>query len=182
MLRKLLGLSFFLAYCSSIADKKPDVSIIWQEPVEKGRAKDIKRIASFLRAKFYNDLEMIAPADKKFAYAITDLNQDGQPEFLVIVKGNFFCGKYGCSTFILDGKYQQLSRLWAATPPFYVLKSTEKGWHSLGVYSDLDSCLHYVQWSNDGYSEKPWEQVCTSIINYRIKEYFAGTLTVDYKF
>lgn len=182
MLKLIFALSLMLSYCATVKEKAADLNVEWRQPIASPVDKDLKGIAAFLRATFYNDLEMIAPADRNFLFEVTDLNQDSEPEYLVIIKGNFFCGKHGCSAFLLDSRYNQISRFWAATPPVFVLKSKKAGWHSLGIHSDAKSCSHNVSWQNGSYVQKPWERPCIPTKNYTLEEYFTSKKMPVYKF
>ena len=182
MLKLIFALSLTLSHCATVKEKPPEPNVQWQQPLAGSPENELKGIAAFLRAKFYNDLEMIAPADRKFSYEVTDLNQDTEPEYLVIIRGNFFCGKHGCSAFLLDRRYNQISRFWAVTPPVFVLKYKKEGWHSLGMHSDTKSCSHKVSWQNGSYAQKPWEHPCASTKSFTLAEYFTSKKMPEHKF
>jgi hypothetical protein len=65
-----------------------------------------------------------------------DLNDDGQPEAIVYMTGDDWCGSGGCPTLVLTpagSSWKLVSSLSVAHTPIRVLSNKFYGWHSLGV-------------------------------------------------
>src|SRR3954471_10399769 len=79
-------------------------------------------------------LEAIDPAAYEFEYALTDLNEDGIQDAVVLLTGRNDCGSGGCAMQVLKGTasgfvYQSGSTISRA--PIRVLAERRGGWKSL---------------------------------------------------
>jgi hypothetical protein len=71
-----------------------------------------------------------------FEYALVDLNDDGTPDALVLLKDPNWCGSGGCTLLILRGKGGAFTLVSTATiinEPIKVAREREHGWHTLLV-------------------------------------------------
>ena len=76
--------------------------------------------------------------DKSTRYlsAFRDLNDDGIPEAIVYLMGQW-CGSGGCNLYILQkgaGSWKIVTSMTITNPPIRVLDRKWNGWHSLGVW------------------------------------------------
>ena len=78
-----------------------------------------------------------------------DLNGDGNPEAIVYLTGDGWCGSGGCSMLVLTQNAQHswriVGNISVTHRPISVLKSMSHGWHSIGV------------WESGGGILKPYE-------------------------
>lgn len=74
-----------------------------------------------------------------FDVAFDDLNQDGQDDAIVLLKGQNWCGSGGCAMLIFKGKASQnfdfVSKTTLVDNPIYSTTYTQSGWKQLLVYS-----------------------------------------------
>lgn len=74
-----------------------------------------------------------------FDVAFDDLNQDGQDEAIVLLKGLDWCGSGGCTMLIFQGKPNQqfdfLNKTTLVNTPVYSTTYIHNGWKQLLVYS-----------------------------------------------
>lgn len=74
-----------------------------------------------------------------FDVAFDDLNQDGQDEAVVLLKGQDWCGSGGCTMLIFQGRPHQqfdfLSKTTLVDTPVYSTTYMHNGWKQLLVYS-----------------------------------------------
>jgi hypothetical protein len=71
-----------------------------------------------------------------FEYALVDLNDDGTPDALVLLRDSQWCGTGGCTLLILRGKAGAFTLVSTATiinEPIKVAREREHGWHTLLV-------------------------------------------------
>jgi hypothetical protein len=104
-------------------------------------AEDIASLKSML-APDYRDFDQ-EPADSVFRAwppgfraASYDLDQDGTPELLVLLDGNYDCGSGGCSFRVYRRGKEGLRKVSGSTVtrlPIGVLESTSQGWRDLTV-------------------------------------------------
>ena len=71
--------------------------------------------------------------------AFDDLNQDGQDEAIVLLKGQDWCGSGGCTMLIFQGKsnhqFDFLSKTTLVDTPVYSTTYLHNGWKQVLVYS-----------------------------------------------
>ena len=96
----------------------------------------------FLRNYTEKDAEFLQPADKRFQFYKTDLNEDGQDEIFVRLMGPYFCGSGGCTFLILDKYGEQITRFTVTRAPFFKEPGLVNGWSLLlvkdnGVFKEL---------------------------------------------
>lgn len=74
-----------------------------------------------------------------FDVAFDDLNQDGQDEAIVLLKGQDWCGSGGCTMLIFQGKsnhqFDFLSKTTLVDTPVYSTTYMHNGWKQVLVYS-----------------------------------------------
>ena len=71
-----------------------------------------------------------------FEYALVDLNDDGTPEALVLLRDRDWCGSGGCTLLVLRGKAAAFTLVSTSTiinEPIKIAREREHGWHSLLV-------------------------------------------------
>ena len=69
--------------------------------------------------------------------AFQDLDGDGQPEAIVYLLSNDWCGSGGCSLFILaqqNGSWRTVTNIRITRPPIRVAAKTSHGWHNITVW------------------------------------------------
>jgi hypothetical protein len=76
--------------------------------------------------------------DKTTRYSVgyVDLNGDGEPEAIVYVTGETWCGSGGCPTLILarvGTSYRVITRIYITRPPIRVLNVRSHGWRIISV-------------------------------------------------
>lgn len=73
----------------------------------------------------------------RFIAALADLNGDGNPEAIVYLTSNDWCGSGGCTMLILkqDGdSWRLLTEVSITKPPIRVLGKKSNGWRDVGVW------------------------------------------------
>lgn len=73
----------------------------------------------------------------RFVAAFTDLNGDGEPEAIVHLTSNEWCGSGGCTTLVLvrdDDSWKSLGKISISRPPIRVLTMKSNGWRSIAVW------------------------------------------------
>jgi hypothetical protein len=71
-----------------------------------------------------------------FEYALVDLNDDGTPDALVLLRDRVWCGSGGCTLLVLRGKAGAFTLVSTSTiinEPIRVAREREHGWHTLLV-------------------------------------------------
>jgi len=71
----------------------------------------------------------------KYMAAFPDLNDDGHPEAIVYLLGDW-CGSGGCTMLVLtqeEGSWRVVTKITITRPPIRVLTKKSKGWHSLAL-------------------------------------------------
>ena len=96
----------------------------------------------FLRNYTAEDADFLQPADKRFQFYKTDLNQDGNEDIFVRLMGPYFCGSGGCTFFLLDKYGEQITKFTVTRAPFFKEQSLVNGWSLLlvkdsGVFKEL---------------------------------------------
>ncbi|MDM1756351.1 MULTISPECIES: hypothetical protein [Acinetobacter] len=75
----------------------------------------------------------------QYLSAFHDLNQDGQPDALVLLQGLDWCGSGGCTLLIYQGlpnqKFKLINKTTVINPPIYVSQQQSHGWKNLVVQS-----------------------------------------------
>lgn len=72
----------------------------------------------------------------EFSWGEKDLNQDGQPDYLVIMKGMYFCGSGGCTAYLINKAQGIVQRFTLMSEPVYVTQARSQGWQNMVVYSN----------------------------------------------
>lgn len=73
----------------------------------------------------------------RYVAGFADLNGDGEPEAIVHLTSNEWCGSGGCTTLILvrDGdSWKVLTRITITRPAIRVLTTKSNGWRSIAVW------------------------------------------------
>lgn len=83
-----------------------------------------------------NDISSIPADQRKFKYQAFDLNNDSLPEYFVAMVGTYYCGKDGCTAYLLDNNGGLLNTFPATEFPIYAAFSTTKGWQDLILKSN----------------------------------------------
>ena len=72
----------------------------------------------------------------EYGYSLTDLNDDGELDAVVLLRGSYWCGSGGCTLAVFQGtskSYKVVSRSTISRAPISVLTETKNGWHTLAV-------------------------------------------------
>ena len=65
---------------------------------EGGVDADAEVLARYLTTSLIADeVEYLSEQQRTFRYAQADLNEDGEPEYLIELRNSFFCGTGGCT-------------------------------------------------------------------------------------
>jgi hypothetical protein len=88
-----------------------------------------------------------------YYYNRVDLNQDGNPELLVLLEGPGVCGSGGCPLFVLghdNNRYRLITKITLARAPVIVSNNRVNGWADLilfvrggGILPGYYSVLHF---------------------------------------
>jgi len=73
----------------------------------------------------------------QYIVAFTDLNGDGIPEAIVLLRSGGWCGSGGCTALVLTpskSSWRIVTKLTITRPPIRVLKDTTNGWHDITVW------------------------------------------------
>ncbi len=124
----------------------------------------------------------IEPADASsydFDYALTDLNGDGIPDAVVLLKGDY-CGSGGCTLQIYRRTkrgYSFVSSSTISREPVRVLPERRFGWHSLTVLvgGGGKACDVLMRFNGHKYPLNPSLQPCATAAQLQA----ANTLTFD---
>jgi hypothetical protein len=84
-------------------------------------------------------------ADSRYLTATVDLNGDGQPETIVYLLGNNWCGSGGCTMLVLttqNAHYKVMTRITITQLPIRVLSTSTNGWRDLAVTVAGGGILH----------------------------------------
>lgn len=84
----------------------------------------------------YVDDRGVARAQTRYAAAFIHLHRSGDPQVVVYLSGEAWCGSGGCTTLVLSkraGAYQVISKTTITNLPIRVLDVESHGWRELGV-------------------------------------------------
>ena len=73
----------------------------------------------------------------RYIAASADLNGDGVPEAIVVLRSGYWCGSGGCTTLILTrskSSWKVVTIVKIAHPPIRVLKDATNGWRDITVW------------------------------------------------
>jgi hypothetical protein len=73
----------------------------------------------------------------RYSFAVVDLNSDGNPEVIVYLTGNNWCGSGGCTTLVLssdNSTFRVITRITVSRPPLRMFTAKTNGWHEIGVW------------------------------------------------
>lgn len=94
----------------------------------------------------------------RYAFAMTDLNNDAIDDAIVLLQGQNRCGSGGCTLLVLQGladnKYQVVSTATVVDTPIYALSYRTHGWRDLMVYSKGTGSVR-LQFDGDKYPSNP---------------------------
>ena len=75
----------------------------------------------------------------QYLSAFHDLNQDDQPDAVVLLQGLDWCGSGGCTLLIYQGlpnqQFKLINKTTVTSPPIYVSQQQSHGWKNLVVQS-----------------------------------------------
>jgi hypothetical protein len=115
----LLGSVFMISTCFAQTPRKTEASNPDEESIRKlFQARDDDKSTRYLAA-------------------FRDLNDDGNPEAIVYLISQQWCGSGGCNLYILQksGKsWKIVTSTTITNPPIRILDRKLNGWHSLGVW------------------------------------------------
>lgn len=89
----------------------------------------------------------------RYIAAFTDLNGDGVPEAIVLLRSGGWCGSGGCTALILTrskSSWKIVTKLTITRPPIRVLKGATNGWRNItvwveggGIYPGYEALLRF---------------------------------------
>ena len=153
-------LCLFLFACDNITKKElntavepsaPKISTEHQLPTT---LETDKLIQAFVAEKVLkpNDVRS-SSIDKDYQFGVADLNNDGKPEYFILMKNGAFCGTGGCSAYLINEQQKLLSQFTVTNDPIFVSPKTNKGWQDLVVYSN--GGLRQLTFNGKTYPENP---------------------------
>ncbi len=94
----------------------------------------------------------------RYSLSMTDLNNDGIEDAIVLLQGQNWCGSGGCTLLVLQGlaeeKYQVVSVSTVVDSPIYALSYRTNGWRDLMVYSKGTGSVR-LQFDGNKYPSNP---------------------------
>jgi hypothetical protein len=115
----LLGSMFMISTCFAQTTRKTEASNPDEESIRKlFQARDDDKSTRYLAA-------------------FRDLNDDGNPEAIVYLISQQWCGSGGCNLYILQksgNAWKIVTSTTITNPPIRILDRKLNGWHSLGVW------------------------------------------------
>jgi len=161
-----LILLFLVAACSGTPnEEKADTSEVSEEPVEleevpvamsmNGVDEDIAAQISdkLVKVLLAEDIEFMTPDQRKFRYAIADLNDDGNREYLVEFRNSYFCGSGGCTYMLLDSNFDLITRFTVSDSPFIISDNRSSGWRDLIIPEG--GSYHVMKFDGNTYPSNP---------------------------
>ena len=114
--------------------------------------------AAGIREKLVNvllaeDVEFLTPEQRKFRYAVTDLNDDGNREYLVEFRNSYFCGTGGCTYMLLDSNFDLITRFTVSESPFIISEDRTSGWRDLIIPEG--GSYHVMKFDGNAYPGNP---------------------------
>jgi hypothetical protein len=100
-----------------------------------------------------DDIEFMTPEQRKFRYAVTDLNDDGNREYLVEFRNSYFCGSGGCTYMLLDSNFDLITRFTVSESPFIISEERTSGWRDLII--PQGSSYHVMKFDGNTYPDNP---------------------------
>lgn len=83
-------------------------------------------------------VQLFAKERVTYRFAVTDLNDDGIADAVVLLTGRDWCGSGGCTMLVLSGTktgFNLVSSSTVTSEPISVLPSISHAWHTLLVHS-----------------------------------------------
>ena len=116
------------------------------------------RIGEVLRNKLVkDDVKLLSENDRHFIYSSQDLDNDGEAELFVAMKGSYFCGTGGCTVFLLNGKFEKITTFTVVAGPIQIANSRTRGWSDLIIPTKGQNYL--VQFNGRKYPGNPSVQL-----------------------
>lgn len=129
---------------------------------ERPEARSIAVTLQGIQAK---DLDLIDATDRKFSYAIHDMDGDGSLEYFVAMPGAYFCGSGGCIAYILNQDMTVLSRFTVMVFPVYVsTRFKTNGYFDL--YAQSQGAYHILKFDGHRYPSNPSSQPVIDLSTY----------------
>ena len=99
------------------------------------------------------DIEFLTPEQRRFRYAITDLNDDGNREYLIEFRNSYFCGSGGCTYLLLDSDMELITRFTVSDAPFIISEEKSSGWRDLIIPEG--GSYHVMKFDGNTYPSNP---------------------------
>lgn len=94
-----------------------------------------KNIEAFIASLYSKKFDELDSEERRYQYAMYDLNGDGKTEYILTLLNRDFCGSGGCTFWVLDNKFKIISKTTVSDFPYYILREKTYGWNDLAVYS-----------------------------------------------
>ncbi|MCA6074086.1 hypothetical protein [Fulvivirga sedimenti] len=99
------------------------------------------------------DIEYLAPEQRRFRFAVCDLNDDGNREYLVELRNSYFCGSGGCTYLLLNEDMAEITRFTVSYAPFVISNEKSAGWRDLII--PQGSAYHVMKFDGSTYPGNP---------------------------
>jgi hypothetical protein len=169
-MKKLLPILIILALITSCTgtqnEEKTDLEELpMEEPVEVEETPAVLSIngnddaegrqisEKLVNVLLADDIEFMTPEQRKFRYAVTDLNDDGNREYLVEFRNSYFCGSGGCTYMLLDSNFDLITRFTVSESPFIISEERTSGWRDLII--PQGSSYHVMKFDGNTYPGNP---------------------------
>lgn len=136
-------------------------------PSEKVRDRQLEK-AIFRDNSEYAEVYPQLSSPASYSYNLIDLNGDKNPEIVVHLQGQFFCGSGGCNTSIYKqvGKnYKLITQIGLNHPPIIVSNHKTQGWSDLIIPQFANSLgvnahgYYVLKFNGRSYPENPGDGV-----------------------
>lgn len=141
---------------SESTDSVPTPAFAAEDSVsEAPEAPEVALIRGALQTILKDDLskDLIPAEERRFSYALTDLNNDGTPECFVAPAGNYFAGSGGRTVYLLQSEGKVINRFTVVSLPIRIATKATKDWRDLVIDSNGES--HLLQFNGKKYPSNP---------------------------
>ncbi len=99
------------------------------------------------------DIEYLTPEQRRFRYAVCDLNDDGSREYLIELRNSYYCGSGGCTYLLLNEDLEEIASFTVSYSPFIISDEKSSGWRDLII--PQGSSYHVMKFDGKTYPGNP---------------------------